>query len=157
MCVCVCVCVCEREREREREKEENLDIFGILYRNLVWNLVEVGKMVVLETQFHAEWTQTETINVIVANISRTYTHTSHTIFINSHTSTHTHIYIYHHHHHHHHHIVPLARISLTLSRLSSLRSSLLVVLQDYIPYLNRDAVCRFELVVLHLFGLMRSP
>ena len=28
---------------------------------------------------------------------------------------HTHIK-YHHHHHHHHHVVPLARISLTLSR-----------------------------------------
>ena len=30
------------------------------------------------------------------------------------------IYIYHHHHHHHHHVVPLARISLTLSRHFSL-------------------------------------
>ena len=28
--------------------------------------------------------------------------------------------IYHHHHHHHHHVVPLARISLTLSRHFSL-------------------------------------
>ena len=41
----------------------------------------------------------------------------------THTQTHTHvsihIYIYH-HHHHHYHVMPLARISLTLSRHFSL-------------------------------------
>ena len=42
-----------------------------------------------------------------------------------------------HHHHHHHHVVPLARISLTLS-----------------PYLA--AVCMFKLVVLLLLGHMRG-
>ena len=48
------------------------------------------------------------------------------------------IYIYH-------HVVPLARISLTLSRHSLLyHSSLLAGLQGYIPYPHIAAVCMFE-------------
>ena len=39
--------------------------------------------------------------------------------------------------HHHHHVVPLARISLTLSRHSSL--SFITGLQGYIPYSHRAA------------------
>ena len=56
--------------------------------------------------------------------------------------------------HHHHHVVPLARISLTLSRHFSLSSSLLAGLQDYIPYPHIAAVSMFELVVLLLLGHM---
>ena len=51
---------------------------------------------------------------IFIHIPFSYTHT--------HTHTHTHIFIYiylhSYHHHHHHHVVPLARISLTLSNSS---------------------------------------
>ena len=57
-----------------------------------------------------------------------------------------------HHHHHHHHVMPLARISLTLSPY---HSSLLAGLQSYIPYPHIAAVCMFELVVLLLLGHMR--
>ena len=56
--------------------------------------------------------------------------------------------------HHHHLVVPLARISLTLSRHSSL---LLVGPQGYIPYHYRAAVCMFELVALLLLGHVRGP
>ena len=38
------------------------------------------------------------------------------IYVHIHIHTHTHVYIHIYHHHHHHHILPLARISLTLSR-----------------------------------------
>ena len=53
-------------------------------------------------------------------------------------------------HHHHHHVVPLARISLTLSR----HSSPLAGLQDYTPYPHIAAGCMFELVVRLLSGHM---
>ena len=42
---------------------------------------------------------------------------------------------------------PSAWISLTLSRHISLSSMLPAGLQEYLPYLHRAAVCRFELVV----------
>ena len=44
---------------------------------------------------------------------------SFSVYILTHTHTHTHIYIYI-YHHHHHHIAQVARISLTVSRPSSL-------------------------------------
>ena len=60
-------------------------------------------------------------------------------------------------HHHHHHVVPLARISLTLS-LSPLLH-IVQGLQGYIPYSHIAAVCMFELVVLllpgHMWGSIR--
>ena len=56
-----------------------------------------------------------------------------------------------HHHHHHHHIVPLAWISLTITRHFSLS---FIGLQGYIPYPHIAAVCMFELVVLLLPGHM---
>ena len=55
---------------------------------------------------------------------------------------------------HHHHVVPLARISLTLSPTSPHRSSPLAGLQGYIPYPHIAAVCMFELVILLLPGHM---
>ena len=45
--------------------------------------------------------------------------------------------------HHHHYVVPLARISLTLSRHLSYPLSPLAGLQGYIPYPHRAAVCMF--------------
>ena len=54
------------------------------------------------------------------------------------------------HHHHHHHVVPPAQISLTFSR----HSSVSFIASGYIPYPHRAAICRFELVVLLLFGHM---
>ena len=51
-------------------------------------------------------------------------------------------------HHQHHHVVPLARISLTLSHHFSL--SFIAGLQGYIPYPHIAAVCMFELIVLLL-------
>ena len=49
-----------------------------------------------------------------------------------------------HHHHHHHHVVPLARISLTLSLATfPYRSSPLAGLLGYIPYPHIAAVCMF--------------
>ena len=54
---------------------------------------------------------------------------------------------------HRHHVVPPARISLTLSRHSSL--SFIASGRSYIPYPHRAAVCRFELVVLLFHSRMR--
>ena len=91
------------------------------------------------------------IRIYLTYISQTYIHKCKHIFTHTHTHTHTYIYIclfvyllihahtqiYHHHHHHHHQVVPLARISLTLSRHLSLsfiasgRSSLLHPLSSH--------------------------
>ena len=72
----------------------------------------------------------------------------------------SHKYVHFQTNHHHHHVVPLARISLTLSRHSPYHSSPLVGLQGYIPYLHIAAECMFELVVLllpgHMWGVHRS-
>ena len=51
---------------------------------------------------------------------------------------------------HHHHVVPLAQISLTLSRHPSLSFTLLAGLQGYIPYPHIAAECMFEVAVLTL-------
>ena len=54
-------------------------------------------------------------------------------------------------HHHHHHVVPLARISLTLSRHFSLSLSPLAGLQGYIPY-PHIAFCMYILAGLPAFA-----
>ena len=59
-------------------------------------------------------------------------------------------------HHHHHYVMPLAWISCSSLATPSYRSSLLAVPQGYIPYPHRDAVCRFELVILLWFSCMRG-
>ena len=64
---------------------------------------------------------------------------------------------HHHHHHHHHHVVPLARISLTLSRHFSLSFIASAGLQGYIPYPHIAAESMFELVVLLLLAHMWGP
>ena len=69
--------------------------------------------------------------------------------------THTHTYIYH----QYHHIALVARISLTLSRHSSLSFIALGKHQDNILYPHIAAECTFELVVLllrgHVWGSIR--
>ena len=59
-------------------------------------------------------------------------------------------------HHHHHHVMPPARISLTLSRHSSLSFITSGRSSGLHPYSHRAAVCMFELAVLLLFGHMRG-
>ena len=58
--------------------------------------------------------------------------------------------------HHHHYVVPLARISLTLSHHSPYCSLPLAGLQGYNPYTHIAAECMFVLVVLLLPGHMRG-
>ena len=62
----------------------------------------------------------------------------------------------HHHHHHHHHVVPLVRISLTLSRNFSL-SFIAFGRSSGLHPVSSHSCCRFELVVLLLLGHMRGP
>ena len=66
---------------------------------------------------------------------------------------HTHIY----HHHHHHHVVPLARISLTLSHHFSLSFIASGRSSGLHPYPHIAAICMFELVVLLLLAICGGP
>ena len=83
-----------------------------------------------------------------------YTHIYVCVCVSLSLSLYIYIYIYIYHHHHHHHVVPLARISLTLSRHFPYHSSPLAGLQGYIPYPHIAAECMFVLVVLFLPGHM---
>ena len=60
-----------------------------------------------------------------------------------------------HHHHHHHHVVPLARISMNLSRLFSL-SFISSGRSSGLHPVSTAAVCMFEQVVLLLLQHMRG-
>ena len=96
----------------------------------------------------------------------THTHTHTHTHTQTHTLTHIYIYIYitklhlflkydcysDKVPHHHHHVALVARISLTLSRPSSLSFTPQAGLQDNIPYPHIAAECMFVLVVLLLHG-----